>query len=269
LHTPVSRDSTNPALQPGKCVGIIQARMGSTRFPGKVLADLGGRPVLDWVIRRLTEVKRIDTLVVATSTNPEDDEIEEWCLSQDVPCFRGNSHDVLARFYQCARESSASSIVRITADCPLIEPSLVDSIILAGNCGGWDYFSLGGEFPDGLDCEWFTFSALEEAFRGAALGSEKEHVTRYFFNHPEKFKIGSVAPFHALDHVRLTVDEPEDLALLRQIVALLPFDTKGVLIEDVLHLLAIDKKLRQTNSHVQRNQGLARSLLTDREQGAV
>lgn len=137
--------------RPGKCVGIIQARMGSTRFPGKVLEQLGDKTVLGWVVHRIRTVSRLDDVVIATTTNDEDDVIEQWCSDNNVKCFRGSPDDVLARYYFCALSEDAESVVRITADCPLIEASLVDSIILAGRSGNWDYFSIGGDFPDGLD----------------------------------------------------------------------------------------------------------------------
>lgn len=240
--------------------------MGSTRFPGKVLKQLGDKTVLGWVVDRTRNVSRLDDVVVATTNKGEDDVLERWCAENQVKCFRGSSDDLLTRYFECALAEKAKSVVRITADCPLIESSLVDAVILAGRSGSWDYFRLGGDFPDGLDCEWLTFEALETAYRSARLASDREHVTTYLLNNSKMFKLGALKPFDGLSHIRLTIDEPEDLAAIIQIIGLSSDNLNGPCIEETLSILANHVDVSELNSHITRNEGLIRSLAQDSEE---
>lgn len=201
-------------------VAIIQARMGSTRFPGKVLADLQGRPVLDWVVEAVKRVDGVDEIVVATTTNSEDQVIEEWCLSEGVNCFRGEPLDVLKRYADCATEYQATHVVRITADCPLLDSETVSTVLMEGLASGADYFGLHGGFPDGFDCEGFTSEALFRAHHEARAPEDREHVTRYFKVNPA-FRRLPVSLFEGLQDLRLTVDYPEDLEFLRLLLCAL------------------------------------------------
>ena len=206
-----------PSQQPSEqnVVAIIQARMGSTRFPGKVLADLQGRPVLDWVVEAVKRVDGVDEIVVATTTNSEDQVIEEWCLSEGVNCFRGEPLDVLKRYADCAREHSATHVLIITADCPLIHPDTVSRVLRDGLRSGVDYFGLDGDFPDGFDCEGFSVEALERADRCATHLVDREHVTNFFKRSEGTFSRLAVIVHEGFAEVRLTVDYPEDLVFLR------------------------------------------------------
>ena len=249
-----------------RTVCIVQARMSSTRLPGKVLLPLAGREVLAHVLDRLDFCKTLDEVVVATSSDASDDVLAKWCRARGVRVFRGSLQDVLDRYYQCAIEHKATAVVRITADCPALDPALVDEVVRGFHAGGYDLFYLGGEFPDGLDCQVFSFSALERAWREAALPSEREHVGPYIANHPEFFHLGSLDRFKGLAHHRWTLDEPRDLAFLESVFQLLQrSDGKHFLTQDLLDLLAREPGLLRVNASIVRNEGLLKSLANDRD----
>lgn len=196
-------------------IAIIQARMSSSRLPGKVLLPLGGVPVLNHVVSRIKSCKTIDKVIVATSMDPLDDAIENYCYQSNYDLFRGSLLDVLDRYYQCAKTMNAKTIVRITADCPVIDPVIVDAVVTGFLAGGYDYYSLSGEFPDGLDCAVIAFEALEKANKYATLTSDREHVGSYIYSTAkEYFKIGGLEIFNKLSDIRLTLDEPADFKLL-------------------------------------------------------
>ena len=250
-----------------RTVCIVQARMSSTRLPGKVLLPLAGREVLAHVLDRLAFCNTLDEVVVATSSDASDDVLAQWCRARGVPVFRGSLLDVLDRYYQCAVENKATAVVRITADCPALDPTLVDDVVRGFHAGGYDLYCLGGEFPDGLDCEVFSFSALERAWREAVLGSEREHVGPYFGNHPEFFHLGSLDRFKGLAHHRWTLDEPRDLVFLQSIFGRLQrADGQLFLTQDILDLLERKPELLQTNESIVRNEGLLKSLAADQVQ---
>lgn len=201
---------------------IIQARVGSTRLPGKVLKPLSGQPVLFHVIDRCRKARCADVVSVATTDTSEDDTIEALCTQWDIPCFRGSSEDVLSRFYHAAQDLHAQSIVRITADCPLIAPELIDECIAAFEKSGADYASNTVEprrLIRGLDVEVFSFEALARAHAQATALSDREHVTGYI----RRNRIGgfTVAPVPIAEvytgPFRLTLDYPEDLSLLEKV----------------------------------------------------
>ena len=247
-----------------RTVCIVQARMSSTRLPGKVLLPLAGREVLAHVLDRLDFCKTLDEVVVATSSDASDDVLAKWCRARGVRVFRGSLHDVLDRYYQCAIEHKATAVVRITADCPALDPTLVDEVVRGFHAGGYDLFYLGGEFPDGLDCEVFSFAALERAWREAALPSEREHVGPYIANHPKWFRLGSLEKFKGLAHHRWTLDEPRDLVFLQSLFGRLQRpDGQPFLTQDILDLLEREPERLQTNEGIVRNEGLLKSLAAD------
>lgn len=248
-------------------VAIIQARMSSTRLPGKVLMPLAGRPVLGHVVERIRQCRSISRIVVATSVDPSDDAIEAWCQGQGVACYRGSLHDVLDRYHQAARAHGADAIVRITADCPAIDPAIVDEVVDNFIAGGYEFYGLAGEFPDGLDCTVFAASAIARAWRETTLPSDREHVGPYIERHPEWFKSGGLHKFSGLSHLRWTLDEPRDLALLQAVFDELdhgpgaaPFGAT-----DMLALLARRPQLATINSDIIRNEGYLKSLAADGE----
>jgi spore coat polysaccharide biosynthesis protein SpsF len=248
-------------------VAIIQARMGSTRLPGKVMRSLIGKPVLWHVVDRLRFCKNIESIVVATTTEPEDDAIEEWCCAHWVRCFRGSEQDVLDRYYQAATFYQASSILRITADCPAIDPVVVDELLTEFEANAYDICGLSGSFPDGLDCEVMTFSALERAWGEAQLESEREHVTPYLHGHPEIFRQGQFERFYDLGHHRWTLDEEADFRFLERVFHRLYREDLPFVASDVLALLKREPELMSINQGIIRNEGYLRSLEADHRAG--
>jgi spore coat polysaccharide biosynthesis protein SpsF len=247
-----------------RIVCIIQARMSSTRLPGKVLLPLAGREVLAHVLDRLAVCETIDDFFVATSDQPSDDVLAHWCDRHGVQVFRGSLDDVLDRYYQCALQSRADAVVRITADCPALDPTIVDEIVRGFKAGDFDLFYLAGEFPDGLDCAVFSFSALERAWREATLKSEREHVGPYVVNHPEWFRLGNLEKFTGMAHHRWTLDEPRDLAFLQAVFERLQrTGGKPFLAGDILDLLNREPELLSANQGIVRNEGLIKSIAAD------
>jgi len=238
--------------------------MGSTRLPGKVLMPLAGRPVLAHVVERLSYCRTLSGAVVATTTEKADDAVAAFCATANVPCYRGSLHDVLDRYHQAARVHDADPVVRITADCPAIDPTIVDEVVTGFLTGGYDYYGLSGEFPDGLDCTVFSFAALARAWREAKLKSEREHVGPYMEKHPELFKIGGYKKFTGLSHHRWTLDEPRDYEFLQIIFAMLYREGHPFLASDVLALLGLEPELLAINSNIIRNEGYLKSLAEDR-----
>ena len=249
-------------------VAIIQARMGSTRLPGKVMRLLIGKPVLWHVVDRLRFSKKIETIVVATTTEPEDNVIEDWCCANWVQCFRGSQDDVLGRYFQAAKFYQATSILRITADCPAIDPTVVDELLSEFEAHAYDLCGLSGEFPDGLDCEVMTFSTLERAWNEAEMASEREHVTPYIHHHPELFRLGKYERFHNLGHHRWTLDEESDYRFLDKVFHRLYREDAPFLASDILSLLEREPNLLNINQGIIRNEGYLRSLQADHHIGA-
>jgi spore coat polysaccharide biosynthesis protein SpsF len=205
----------------GKVVCIIQARMSSSRLPGKVLKEICGYPMLHWVVNRAAKAKSINELIVATTKDNSDDPIVEWCLEHDIKCFRGDAFDVLDRYYQTARNCQADVIVRITADCPLIDPVLMDEVITVFFNNRVDFAAnrlpppYKRTYPIGLDIEVASFSALEKAWRKARLPYEREHVMPYLYSVKDRFTTFVLDAEKNYGDCRWTVDTPEDLEFIR------------------------------------------------------
>ena len=244
-------------------VAIVQARMVSTRLPGKILKPLAGKPALWHLINRLGYCKRLDQAVIATTTEEEDDVVEQFCRVHDVPCFRGSEEDVLDRYYQAAKTFNADPIVRITADCPVIDPTIVDEVVEGYSKGNFDVYGLGGEFPDGLDCGLFSFWTLEDTWKHATLPSEREHVGPYMGKHPEKYRIGRYEKFKGLGHHRWTLDEQADLRSLEAVFDRLYRPGKIFFTQEILDLLEKEPQLMEINAGIIRNEGYLKSLAED------
>ena len=249
-------------------VAIIQARMGSSRFPGKTLADLAGRPMLARVVERVRRAGAVDKVVVATSTAALDDPIAEFCAQERIPCFRGSENDVLERFYEAAKEHSADVVVRITADCPLIDPGVIDRVIERFRRGDCDYASnaLRYSYPDGLDTEVFSMAALQQACREAKKPSEREHVTPYLRS--EKFRALNVENESPGEPQRWTVDHPADLEFVRAVYAAFEGKT-DFRYREVLELLKARPELAATQTETITNEGYYRSLYRQAKGGAA
>ncbi len=244
---------------------IIQARMGSSRLPGKVLMKSdNGTPILYHVINQLRHCSKVKNLVIATTTNQEDDEIEKFADNNSVNVFRGSEKDVLDRYFQCAKKYSFSTIVRITSDCPLIDPQIVDKVIERFFSGNYDYATntLIRTFPIGTDAEVFSFSALETAWKNAQLPSEREHVTPHLRN-KGNFKTINVENDTNISNLRLTVDRIEDFELINEILNNLSINP--IHLENILELFSRKPELIEINKHINNNEGLDRSLKEDEE----
>jgi spore coat polysaccharide biosynthesis protein SpsF len=204
-----------------KVVAVIQARMGSTRLPGKVLLDLAGAPVLARVVNRCRRAATLDEVVVATTTRPADEVIVDWCRAHNCQSFRGQEDDVLDRYYQAALHHRAEIVVRITSDCPLIEPEIIDLTVKTFlEHRPLDYASNSlppRTFPRGLDVEVFAFEALARAWQDDVNPAWREHVTPYIYRHPQTFRLYALTHDPDLSLMRWTVDTPADLALVRKI----------------------------------------------------
>jgi len=211
-----------------KTIAITQARCGSSRLPNKVLKVVNGKTLLDIHIERILSSKKIDHLIVATTTNVEDDAIEKIVLNKGLPCYRGSVNNVLDRFYQAAKTFNPYWVVRLTSDCPLIDAGLIDKIIEKATELDVDYCSntINPTFPDGMDAEVFKFTALEKAWNEATLDSEKEHVTPYIynnssFNNKDTFTSYSYNNDENYENVRLTVDVLPDFEVIKHMLIII------------------------------------------------
>ncbi len=250
--------------KPPRIVAIIQARMSSTRLPGKILADLGGRPLLARVVERARAAKSVGLVVVATTDRAADDRVAEFCGAGQVPVFRGSEDDVLDRFRQAAARFEADVVVRLTADCPLLDPAVIDLVVQSFLSGDCDYASntIEPTYPDGLDTEVFRRAALERAWREAKLKSEREHVTPYIWKNPGLFRLLSVKNDADLSGLRWTVDEPQDLELARRIYGEL--SAAGMFgMDDVLEAFRLHPEWNGINTGFARNEGYDKSLRED------
>lgn len=246
-------------------VAIVQARMGSTRLPGKVLKEVSGHPLLWHVVDRLKKAKKLDRIVVATSIGPSDDSVSDLCEKEDILCYRGSEDDVLDRYYGAAKHFNADTIVRITADCPLIDPCLLDEVVEVYLKKGCDYASntIDRTYPDGLDVEVFSFQTLEKASLHAIMASEREHVTPYIWKNPHLFNICQVTQECDLSRLRWTVDQPQDLEFIRAVYKHLYQPKKIFLTKDILRLIKEHPEFQDINQGFKRNEGYLRSLKND------
>ncbi len=204
-----------------RTLAVIQARMGSTRLPGKVMKRLANHPALFWCYTRVKNARTVDEVIVATSHLSQDNPIAEFCQLNHWPCYRGSETDVLDRFYQSARPYQPLGVVRITADCPLIDPDLIDLVVSAfyARTPSVDYLSNvhPRTFPRGLDVEVASFCAIERAWRAAEDPYSREHVTPYLYQHPELFRLASITNTEDLSGLRWTLDTMEDYQLINSL----------------------------------------------------
>ncbi len=247
-------------------LAIIQARISSTRLPGKVLRTICGKPMLQLQLERVKNCDAIDKVIIATSVDSSDDLIEQFCKENKVYCYRGSLYDVLDRFYHAAEFFQPEHILRLTGDCPLIDPDVLTGLINIYFDGSFDYVcnTQKPTFPDGLDCWIFKKHLLEIAWHNAKLPSEREHVTMFFINNQDRFNTGSYE--HSIDYsdYRWTVDEPEDLELVTRIFEQLYPKNSAFGMNDVVDLFLNDPSLKAINAKFIRDEGLLTSLEVDK-----
>jgi len=249
--------------------------MSSTRLPDKVLLEIEGKPMLYYVIKQVRASKIIKEVVIATTTEREDDVIVEYCKKVGVKCFRGSKKDLLDRYYQCAKKFRCDPIVRITSDCPLIDPTLIDKIIkkflrnsydyIANNLekmrGRWDNSTCN--FPQGMTVEISSFRALEKAWKEAKKISEREHVFPYVQFNPKLFKVSNLKNKVDLSFIRCTVDRTEDLIFVREVYKRVPKGKKFVSIKDILKIVTKERRLVKINNNIPFDDGYRKSLEDD------
>ncbi len=252
---------------------IIQARMGSTRLPGKVMMDLCGHPVIEHVVNRLNRSNFIDKIIIATSFDLNNQPIIDFCKKNEIDYFVGSEDDVLDRYYQTAIDNNINKediLIRITSDCPLIDPFVVDKVIEEHISSKNDYTTnvIECTYPDGLDCEVFNFNVLKEAWINANLSSQREHVTLYIRDNPDKFKLGNVKNNKDLSSLRWTLDEKEDFIFINEVYKNLFDNDSFFTMDDIVHLLNEKPELLDINSKFNRNEGLIKSLKEDVDLGS-
>ncbi len=250
-----------------KIVAIIQARTDSTRLPNKVMADIFGKPLIIHLLERVKESTTINEIILATTTRSVDTPLVNVVRDYGFPVFRGNCNDVLDRYYKAATKYNADGIVRITGDCPLIDPAVVDKVTHVFLKHQYDYVTntLEPTYPDGLDVEVFSYNALQKTWGEAILVSEREHVTSYLRNHPEKFSLKDVKHTIDLSYMRWTVDQQEDLTFVREVFKRLYNKQKIFHLQDIVDLLQKHPELIEINNGIQRNEGYLRSLEHDKK----
>lgn len=247
-----------------KNLAIIQARIGSSRLHNKVLMNLADKTVLEHVYDRVSKSRLIDLVVIATTTQKADDAIYDFALERGIRVFRGSENDVLDRYYQCAKEYAPKNVIRITADCPLMDSEIIDRVINYHYENDNDYTSntIVPTFPDGEDVEIMRFEVLEEAWQNATLASQREHVTQYII-HNDKYKRGNVASEKDLGELRWTLDTQEDYEFIKAVYEELYKNNKNFDMEEILTLLRGNSDLNEINSCYERNEGLKKSLEND------
>lgn len=230
--------------------------MSSSRLPGKVIREVMGRPLLFYQVERLKKVDKIDKIIIATTKNKEDDPIVQFCEKQSVEYFRGSENDVLERCYHAALQCQSDTVLRFTADCPLIDPKAIETeleFFLNNKC---DYVYLGLTFAEGICCDILSFRALETAYKNAMTKEDREHVTPYIHHHPELFKIICMENKTDDSKYRFVVDNSEDLEVVKAIIEALykegspPFNS-----EDIKKFLDGRPDIFQKNKHIIRNEG--------------
>lgn len=247
---------------------ISQARMGSTRLPGKVLKEISGKPLIWYLIKRIEQIKTPYKFIIATSLNENNKPLIEFAKELKIDYFEGNEDDVLDRYYQAAKKFIGDIIVRITSDCPLMEPDLVDRALNMFLNGNFDYLSNCHPYtyPDGYDIEIFSFEALEKAWNEAELPSEREHVTPYIWkNEKEQFMIGNFENDENLSGFRLTVDTPEDFLLISKIIEKFYDNWVNIRLRDVMGFLKENPDLLKINNQFKSNEGYLLSLEEDKK----
>ncbi|MDD3173217.1 MAG: DegT/DnrJ/EryC1/StrS family aminotransferase [Herbinix sp.] len=244
-------------------IAIVQARMASTRLPGKILMPMMDKTILEQIINRVRLVDKISEVVIATTENKMDDLVEQLCKDKGIPFFRGSEENVLERFYLCAKLYNAEVIVRITADDPFKEPKVIAKAIEFFETGDYDYVSntIEPTYPEGIDIEVFSFTALEMAYLEASLASEKEHVTPYLYKNSEKFKLYNFTNDIDLSVLRWTVDSPEDYLFVHKIYNELYKKPNEIFdMDEILKLLEEKPELKDINRGHMRNEGYQKSI---------
>jgi spore coat polysaccharide biosynthesis protein SpsF (cytidylyltransferase family) len=251
-----------------KTVAIIQARFNSSRLPGKVLMEVKNKPLLLHMYERVIASNEIDQVIIATSNQKSDEGIIEFCKLNKIEYFCGSLDDVLDRYYQAAKITNANLVVRLTGDCPIIDPKVIDSVINIYKNENYDFVANtappeGLTYPEGMDVEVFSMSALEEAWNNAKKPSEREHVTFYFWKNLDKFKCFRADLTYNYSHYRLTVDYLEDFVVVSSIIEKLYSREHIFSMEDILRFLDLNPEIYEINNNIESFSGWNESLAKD------
>jgi len=243
-----------------KTVAIIQARMGSTRLPEKVLMEVDGVPLLKIMLSRVEKSKLLDKVIIATSTLPNDDQIKKFCINNGYECFRGSENDVLSRYYDCAKNYNADVIVRLTADCPLIDPLIIDDVIKLYIDKNVDFAANTvpaetNKFPDGSDVEVFSMSALEKAQKEVSNSHDREHVTFYFWKYDNEILTTQLTNEKDYSKYRFTVDYKEDLEVVDFVIRKLKNRKSFGYLDEIIEIVDKNPIIKKLNSSYSFGQG--------------
>lgn len=247
---------------------IIQARMGSTRLPGKIMLPILDKPVLKHLIERVQKSSSLDEIIIATSDNKNDDIIEKFCQKYEIKCFRGSEDDVLLRYFEAAKKFSVDTIVRLTSDTPLLDPKIIDKVILKYNQKQYDFvsnfFPLPRTYPDGYNVEVFSMNILKQVNQEAKKPSDREHVTTFITMQSNKFKKYRVDSEKDLSKYRLNLDYKEDFELIKSVIEGLDGKTN---LEDIINWLDKHPQILKLNSQIKPYQNLLKSFEEDKKLG--
>jgi spore coat polysaccharide biosynthesis protein SpsF len=245
-------------------LAIVQSRMNSKRFPGKVMRPILGKPLIGYILERLSQSKKIDKIILATSINKENDTLCDYTISSGHGVFRGSEEDVLERYHVAAKKYEAKTIVRITGDCPLIDPEICDKLIQFYFDEKADYAILSPNFAEGLDCEVFSTKLLEKAYLSALSKSEREHVTLFYRNNPDIFNIKTLSNDQDDSQYRVTVDNHEDFDVVESIIRHFMPDP-NISWAETKNFLKKRPDIVAKNSNIERNEGLRISIEQDKK----
>ena len=239
-----------------KITVIIEARTGSSRLPNKVVEEIEGKPMIFYVIDRIKQIKSVEQIILATTQEENDKILTEIAKQNSIGSFVGDSIDVLDRGYQCALQNNADPIIRITGDCPLIDPDIVEEMLEFYLKNNYDYVSnrINPKYPDGLDVEIYSFNTLQMAAQNAKWSSERELVTTYITKNPKNFKIFSYENQEDLSEYRWTVDEQKDLEFIRKIYSIMKPKTNFSM-KEIVEILSKNSELLKINAGIMRNEG--------------
>ena len=234
-------------------VGVIQARMGSARLPGKILKKVNGVALLGYQVERVRKSRLLDKVVVATSILDKDDIVEKFCKKNNIECFRGSENDVLSRYYECAQKYNAAIVVRLTADCPLSDPKIIDDTIKFYVDTKVDYAANTvppetNKYPDGFDVEVFSMKALKKAYEKANDSHDREHVTFYFWKYNNGFKTAQLYNSNNYSKYRLTVDYPEDFEVVEFVIKELKKRNSFGHLNEIIEIIDANPDIKAKNS---------------------
>lgn len=253
-------------------IGIIQARLFSSRLPGKIMLEVCGKPLLEHMITRVKHSKKLDDVIVATSVNKLDDLIEDWCQKHQIKCFRGPEQDVLKRLKLAKDFFNGDTIIRLCSDCPLIDPKIIDDVLGIYESNNYDFVSnlfplVGRTFPDGMSAEVFSSKLLDESDMNSKKPSEREHVTFYFWMHPDRFKIFRHDYPEDLSKFRFNLDYIQDYCLIRSVFESLYPKNNFFTMEDTINWLKSHPEILKFNDMIDSNQGWKKSFDDDKKAG--